>query len=1028
VLVPGTKSAQAADVESGRFGERNAVVVLLQAPKDRLGAEGRALTRRLQAVDHVTVAGPWSGLRSRVVRPRDDRALLIVSIARPFEEASEEIVPQLRAALRSRPQAGVRVSMTGFSDISHAIKHETVQAVERAELIAAPLIVVVLLLVLGSPLAALVPLTMGGMIVAASTGVLDLVNRATELDAIALNLASMMGLALGVDYALLMLTRYREERSAGRGVEEAAQVAITTAGRTVRFAGAILALAMVTALFVTPGSILLSSCVGVITAVVLSLLGSVTVLPATLVLSDRHLDRWRFSRGAAASTGWGDRALRLVRRPAVAGGAVAALLLAIIAPALTMETGPPDPRTLPADAPARQDFQTIRDAVGGGWVTPLQIVVATDEGTLAAPARLDALASFERQLARDPLVAAVIGTAPIAERTGDLTSVPAALLRGRRALAAGVRDLAAVDGRLAEAAAGVGELRAGLGEASRGASRLGDGAQATKPGVERLDDGAAALAELPKGILRATAALRRLRSGLREAESGASRVAQGSARLADGLAAAVRGFEPLPGGLREAADGLGKIREPADLAREQAAIATKALEDMVLGRTDPNYRRARTAATTAREALNQGGGDGRNLGEGLGLVGGGLASAAGEADRGLRGLHTALRRARQLEDGTRRLRSATGELVDGIERLTSEAGDLTAGARALERAAGSLRKGTGQLDVASSTLAAQGGRLGRGLESAVRRTAPLQRGLERLRRGVAEAREQTAATGQRFGDPSRLDPILSSGHAALGAIATAPARDRSAASLVLNTSRGGNAAIISVIGRSGEEPTLAGEPVRRMVDDRAVAFARTSGLDVAVGGPAATLQDFDQAVADRLWLYIGLVSLLTVLVLVLVLRSIVMPLIAVALNLLTVGAAFGVLAVLFNGDPAPLGGPGFVDDLMVAAICTVVFALSIDYEVFLLARVREGYERTGTTDGAIAYALRHTAGVITGAAGIMTGVFVAFALSPLISVRELGVGLTVAVILDATVVRLILLPACLRLAGRWNWWLPRIVR
>jgi putative drug exporter of the RND superfamily len=101
-----------------------------------------------------------------------------------------------------------------------------------------------------------------------------------------------------------------------------------------------------------------------------------------------------------------------------------------------------------------------------------------------------------------------------------------------------------------------------------------------------------------------------------------------------------------------------------------------------------------------------------------------------------------------------------------------------------------------------------------------------------------------------------------------------------------------------------------------------------------------------------------------------------------------------------------------------------VFALSIDYEVFLLARIREGYAVTGTTEGAIDYGLRRTAGVITGAAMIMTGVFVAFAMSDIASMRQLGVGLTVAVLLDATLVRLVLLPAAIRLAGPANWWLP----
>jgi RND superfamily putative drug exporter len=162
----------------------------------------------------------------------------------------------------------------------------------------------------------------------------------------------------------------------------------------------------------------------------------------------------------------------------------------------------------------------------------------------------------------------------------------------------------------------------------------------------------------------------------------------------------------------------------------------------------------------------------------------------------------------------------------------------------------------------------------------------------------------------------------------------------------------------------------------------------------------------------------------TYLVLVGVLRSLLLPALAVGLNLLTVAAAFGVLVLLFEGS-APLGGPGFLDAIMVSGVFSIVFGLSIDYEVFLLARMREGYALTGTTDGAIAYGLRHTAGVVTGAALIMTGVFVAFALSPIASMRQLGVGLTVAVLIDATLVRLVLLPAAIRLCGRASWWFPR---
>jgi putative drug exporter of the RND superfamily len=181
--------------------------------------------------------------------------------------------------------------------------------------------------------------------------------------------------------------------------------------------------------------------------------------------------------------------------------------------------------------------------------------------------------------------------------------------------------------------------------------------------------------------------------------------------------------------------------------------------------------------------------------------------------------------------------------------------------------------------------------------------------------------------------------------------------------------------------------------------------------------------DFARATSGRLgWLILALV-VATYLVLVPLLRSLLLPLIAVLLNVLTVAAAFGVLVLAFQGGPLA-GGVQQLDAIMVLGIYAVVFGLSIDYEVFLLARIQEGHALTGTSEGAIRYGLEKTAGVITGAALIMAGVFVAFATADIVSMRQFGVGLTVAVVLDATVVRLVLLPALIRLSGRAAWWVP----
>jgi uncharacterized membrane protein YdfJ with MMPL/SSD domain len=156
-----------------------------------------------------------------------------------------------------------------------------------------------------------------------------------------------------------------------------------------------------------------------------------------------------------------------------------------------------------------------------------------------------------------------------------------------------------------------------------------------------------------------------------------------------------------------------------------------------------------------------------------------------------------------------------------------------------------------------------------------------------------------------------------------------------------------------------------------------------------------------------------------------VFRALLLPALSVLLNLATVGAALGLLELLFSGSDPPLGGPGYINVLAMNAIVTVIFALSIDYQVFLVTRMREGYVLTGDGLEAIRHGIDHTARIITGAAVIMAAVFIAFAFSDVTTTQVFGVGLATATILDATVVRLVLLPGLMRLCGRWTWWMPR---
>jgi uncharacterized membrane protein YdfJ with MMPL/SSD domain len=184
-----------------------------------------------------------------------------------------------------------------------------------------------------------------------------------------------------------------------------------------------------------------------------------------------------------------------------------------------------------------------------------------------------------------------------------------------------------------------------------------------------------------------------------------------------------------------------------------------------------------------------------------------------------------------------------------------------------------------------------------------------------------------------------------------------------------------------------------------------------------IGGDAAFLSDYRTEVIGSLWKVALFVMGVTFLVLMMLLRSVVLPLKAVVMNLLSVGAAYGVLTLVF----------GTVETLIPVLVLAVVFGLSMDYEVFLLSRIRERYAATGDTRRAVAEGLSSSAATITSAALIMVCVFTVFALTGVPSIKQLGLGCALAIAIDATIVRLVLVPTAMELFGKWNWWLPQEV-
>ncbi len=200
------------------------------------------------------------------------------------------------------------------------------------------------------------------------------------------------------------------------------------------------------------------------------------------------------------------------------------------------------------------------------------------------------------------------------------------------------------------------------------------------------------------------------------------------------------------------------------------------------------------------------------------------------------------------------------------------------------------------------------------------------------------------------------------------------------------------------------------------------------GLTAMIGGQAATGHDFLVSQTERIPYAVGVVLLAMFAVLFLLFGSVVLPIKAILMTLLSISASFGAMVWIFQEGnlSGPLGftSPGFTIAGNPIIMFSVLFGLSMDYEVLLLSRVQEAYRRSGDNRAAVAEGLSKTAGVITGAAAIMVTVFAAFALADTITIKSIGVGMAIAVFVDATIVRILLVPATMRLLGKWNWWAP----
>jgi RND superfamily putative drug exporter len=1035
--VPGTESLHGTELLHEHFGDSAPFAILLEGPAKAIDRQGPRLIRELRREPQVTTLSPWDTGAVQRLRPTPRKALILADFHVDVKTAVNDTVPHLEAVLESTIHAPVQATQTGYATLSRALQDANLKASERSELIALPFLLIILLLVFRSPIAALIPLTFGAITSIASRGILYFFTSWFEIDAFAVTVCSMMGLALGVDYALLMVSRFREELAGGAEPVEAARLTRRHAGRTVMFAGSTLLLSMIVSLFILPGALLVSFAGTVCMVVILSVSVATIVGPAILTLVGPRVNSWRLG---GAPKGGRSRLMIMVsaalRKPAVAAAIIAAVLLLLAAPALGLKLGPPSPEQLAQGNSAREDAEKIDGAIGAGWDAPFQVIAVSNEGPITGAKNMAAISTFQRKLAATPGVQAVIGPGKTVKRISRLQDLGNAVLSSKGNYGP-VKRLGRLGRSLTVAAGGVGQLREGIDEASNGAGllatgsgRASDGALQIAQGLSRASSGSGRAIDALERFANAT---ERLSNALETASLGALRI---KLLLRDttipGLRVnALRRARILEKSLNEDAnEKLPKLIAPAGVANEQLKEAMARLQAMTVGKGDPEYAAALEAVRTASAAVS--GTDpvtGTPYAEGYaGLpaeltalderlledhdqakhVADWLATTVHELEQVQKG-------AEKLEEGLLELKQGTQKLHAGAQKLSTEAKRLGNGLSRLAGGATALVGGLDQLEGGAEALAA-------GLLNGVEESAPLESGLERASVQVLAGKARIRHQATKVADAS--PGLFNSGYFVLSALDGTPPETRQAVSETIDLRNGGQAATMLVVSDYTFN-TPGSLRLNKKLNADANELAEEADLTTGVSGASAQLNDYSHVTRASFPWIVFAITVATFLVLMVVLRALLLAAIAVALNLLTVGVAFGVLTLLFNVPPDwPLGGHNYVDAVGATLIFGLVFGLSIDYAVFLLSRMREHYDTHGDNAAAVNFGLERTAGVITGAAAIMMAVFIAFAGAPIATVSQLGVGLTIAVILDATVVRIVLLPALMLLLGERIWWLP----
>ncbi|MEU5141229.1 MMPL family transporter [Streptomyces sp. NPDC021139] len=382
---PASQSTRASKAIEEKFGGETNLVLLVRAPESRVDAPeaergGRALVADLRDDPNLDNVVSYWDAKQPALRSEDGREALVLAHVKGDETQQRENAKTVIDDYTGPHEGGLGVRAGGGTAVGNDMETQTPKDLVLAEAIAVPLTLLLLLVVFGSVVAALLPLAIAVIAIAGTFAELALLGGFVDVSVSATNLTTALGLGLGIDYALLMTSRFREQLATGSTVDDAVRHTVRTAGRTVAFSAATVAVALA-ALLVFPQYFLRSFGYAGVGVVAIAAVGTLFVMPALFVVLGHRVNSGRLPWARRARTAatraplWGRLAGAVMRRPALTALPVLAVLLVAASPLLGITLGTPDERVLPEDAQSRQVASVLREKFAGNDAAALHVVI-----------------------------------------------------------------------------------------------------------------------------------------------------------------------------------------------------------------------------------------------------------------------------------------------------------------------------------------------------------------------------------------------------------------------------------------------------------------------------------------------------------------------------------------------------------------------------------------------------------------------------------------------------------------------------